>query len=299
MRDSAHIQEEDARFKQKRHRREGREGKGPKTPLYVGEDAELACTRLLPCPFDEPMPIDDGITATFFSAGHILGAASVSLRIDDGTESRTIVFSATWAPGTCPSLEDPIAPVKADYVVVESTYGDRDHPDHEPVEESLARVVNETVKAGGKLIIPSFSVERAQDLLYYLSDLHHHHRIPRLKVFLDSPMAIRVTEVFKRNRNLFDEEALAMIMRGDHPCDFPGLVLTRTRQESKAINQEKGPAIIIAGSGMCTAGRVKHHLAQHIGRPEATVLFVGYQPRARWGGTSATATRSCASSASA
>ncbi len=277
MSDSGRIQEEDARYKAKRHRREGRQGAGPKDPLYTADDAEVARTRFAPCAFDTPVRVTDGMSATFFSAGHILGAASVALKIQDGQEERTIVFSGDVGPWDMPILEDPIAPVAADYVVVESTYGDKDHPQEEPVADQLARVVNETYAAGGNLVIPSFSVERAQDLLYHLSNLLHARRIPKLKVFLDSPMAIRVTEVFKRNPDLFDDEAMAMIMRGDHPCDFPGLKFCRSTQESKDIAKEKGPVVIIAGSGMCTAGRIKHHLAHNIGRAENTVLFVGYQ----------------------
>jgi metallo-beta-lactamase family protein len=277
MQDAGRIQEEDARYKSKRHRKEGRVGKGPKEPLYTSEDAEAACERLQARPYDTAVPVADGITATFFSAGHILGAASVSLRIDDGQEQRTIVFSGDVGPWDMPILEDPVPPVHADYVLVESTYGDKDHPHNEPVEDQLERVVNETFAAGGNLVIPSFAVERAQDLLYHLSGLLHDGRIPRLKVFLDSPMAIRVTDVFKRNSDLFDGEAMALINRGEHPCDFPGLVFCRSRSESKAIADEKDPVIIIAGSGMCTAGRIKHHLAHDIGRPATTVLFVGYQ----------------------
>jgi len=277
MSDAGRIQEEDARFKAKRHRREGREGAGPKEPLFTSDDAEQARSFLQPCPFDTEVPVTEGITATFFSAGHILGAASVALHVDDGVESRIIVFSGDLGPWDMPILEDPVPPVKADYVLVESTYGDKDHPTLEPVEDQLARVVNETYTAGGNLVIPSFAVERAQDILYHLGGLLHAGRIPKLKVFLDSPMAISVTDVFMRNRDLFDEETMEMVLRGEHPCDFPGLAFSRTRDESKAIADEKKPVIIIAGSGMCTAGRVKHHLVHNIGRPEATVLFVGYQ----------------------
>jgi metallo-beta-lactamase family protein len=277
MADAGRIQEEDARFKAKRHRREGRQGKGPTEPLYTGEDAQAAGAHLQPCPFDTPVPVTDGITATFFSAGHILGAASVALHVVSGGEERTIVFSGDIGPWDMPILEDPQPPVQADYVVVESTYGDEDHPHQESVRTQLARIVNETHAAGGNLLIPSFAVERAQDLLYHLSGLTSEGLVPPLKVFLDSPMAIRVTDVFRRNADLFDAEVLAMIDRGDHPYDFPGLVLCRSRDESKAIAREKGPVVIIAGSGMCTAGRIKHHLAHNLGRSATTVLFVGYQ----------------------
>jgi metallo-beta-lactamase family protein len=275
--DSAHIQEEDVRFKAKRHRREGRQGRGPTEPLYTTADAEQAKRQFQPCAFDRAVEIADGISATFFSAGHILGAASIALRIEQQGEVRTLVFSGDLGAWDMPILEDPLAPRAADYLLVESTYGDRNHPPGEPVETQLAKTVNKTVAAGGKLLIPSFAVERTQDLLYHLSELLHAGRIPKLRVFLDSPMAIRVTDVFQRHQELFDADTMAMIRRGDHPCNFPGLTLCRSRQESKAINRERGPAIIIAGSGMCTAGRIKHHLSQHIEKPETTLLFVGYQ----------------------
>ncbi len=287
MADAAHIQEEDARFKAKRHRREGRRGRGPVEPLYTTADAEQARRLLRPCGFDEQVAVGPGISARFVSAGHILGAASIELRIRQGEEERLLLFSGDVGSWDMPILEDPVAPRAADYLWVESTYGDRDHDQEEPVAEQLARIINDTCDAGGNLLIPSFAVERAQDLLYHLSGLLHAGRIPPVKVYLDSPMAIRVTDVFRRNEKLFDADAREMLRRGDHPCDFPGLTLCRTRRESKAINEEdagerrggggQATKVIIAGSGMCTAGRIKHHLAHYIDRPETTLLFVGYQ----------------------
>ena len=277
MADSGRIQEEDASYKRKRHRKEKRRDVRSAEPLYTEKDAEKAIERLRPCDFDAPVRVADGIEATFVSAGHILGAGSVHLTVGEGRDRRTLVFSGDLGPWDMPILRDPIAPRHADYVVMESTYGDRNHGDRGDIPQRLAEVVNETVRAGGNLVIPSFAVERTQDLLYHLSGLLYDHEIPRVPVFLDSPMAIRVTEVFKRNSALFDEETLAIIMSGEHPCDFPGLTLCRSRQESKAINDIKEPKIVIAGSGMCTAGRIKHHLVQNIGREESTILFIGYQ----------------------
>jgi metallo-beta-lactamase family protein len=181
--------------------------------------------------------------------------------------------------GRCglPILEDPTFFDHADYVLVESTYGDRLHKPSASIPGSLAKIVNRTHKLGGNIVIPSFAVERTQELLYHLGGLLAEKRIPHLPVFVDSPMAIRVTEVFKRHPELFDDETLALLKEGRHPCDFPGLTLTRTADESKAINGHDGTSIIIAGSGMCTGGRIKHHLKHNIVRPESTLLFVGYQ----------------------
>ena len=143
--------------------------------------------------------------------------------------------------------------------------------------DKLAGIVNRTREAGGNLVVPSFAVERTQELLYHLNELLHADRVPHLRVFVDSPMAVRVTEVFRRHRELFDEQAMRLLSEGRHPCDFPGLTMCRSVRESKSINHIKGTAIVIAGSGMCTGGRIKHHLSHNIGRPESTVLFVGYQ----------------------
>ncbi|MBU0742428.1 MBL fold metallo-hydrolase [bacterium] len=277
MADSGRIQEEDASYKRKRHAREKRLDVRPARPLYTEADAERAIERLRPTGFDVPVRIAEGIDATFVPAGHILGAGSVHLTVGAGGERRTLVFSGDLGPWGMPILRDPVEPRQADYVVVESTYGDRDHEDAGDIPQRLARVVKETHRAGGNLIIPSFAVGRTQDLLYHLSGLLYAHEIPRIPVFVDSPMAITVTEVFRRNRELFDEKTVAVILSGEHPCDFPGLTLCRTRQESMAINDIEEPVIVIAGSGMCTAGRIKHHLVQNIGRPESTILFIGYQ----------------------
>ena len=165
----------------------------------------------------------------------------------------------------------------ADYVVMESTYGDRVHEATEDIPDALARIVNDTRQAGGKVVIPAFAIERTQELIYYLSALLRAKKIPRLPVFLDSPMAIRVTEVFNRHKELFDEEAKALMGQGNQPYEFPGMTLTSKVEESKAINKVRGPAVIIAGSGMCSGGRIKYHLVNTISRPENTILFVGYQ----------------------
>ena len=181
--------------------------------------------------------------------------------------------------GRCnvPILRNPTQFEETDYLVIESTYGDRVHKDVEHIPDRLEKVINETCKAGGNIVIPSFAVERTQELLYHLSGLLREKRIPHLKAFVDSPMATRVTEVFRKHPDLFDEDSMEMIRHGKHPCDFPGLALCRGVDESKAIKEMAGTSIIIAGSGMCTGGRIKHHLKSNISRSESTLLFVGYQ----------------------
>jgi metallo-beta-lactamase family protein len=277
MQDSGHIQEEDAKYKRKRHEREGREGPHPVEPLYTKDEAAETVSQLEAVRFGTPVQVTDDIEATFLCVGHILGASSVRLKIKDDSKERTVLFSGDVGRWDMPILKDPVPTGRADYVVMESTYGDRLHEKTDDIPERLATIVNETCEAGGNILIPSFSVERTQDLLYHLGKLLADDRIPHLMVFVDSPMAIRVTEVFRNHPELFDADTAELLRKGQHPCDFPGLKLCRTVEESKAINHIRGSSIIIAGSGMCTGGRIKHHLVNNISRTETTLLFVGYQ----------------------
>jgi len=281
--DSAKIQEEDAYNKAKRHAREGRQGPYPDLPLYTIRDVEAVLPFLTPVAYDMAVPVASGIKATFFEAGHILGAAMVKLDLSAGPaelsapEARTILFTGDLGRRNLPILRDPSLCRSADYVVMESTYGDRIHEATEDIPDALARILNATRQAGGKIVIPAFAVERTQELIYYLSALLRAGKIPQLPVFIDSPMAIRVTEVFNRHKELFDEETRALMGQGNEPYEFPGMTLTSDVKESKAINKVKGSAVIIAGSGMCNGGRIKHHLVNTISRKENTILFVGYQ----------------------
>ena len=277
MLDSAHIQEEDIKHKLKRHEREGRTSPFPYEPLYTTEDAEEAVKHLENAPYEKEVQIADGITASFFEAGHIFGSTSIKLKITQGNESRTILFSGDIGRWDVPIIRDPAVIGDADYVLVESTYGNRDHKPVASIPEALAKIVNQTVERGGNIVIPSFAVERTQELLFHLSNLLNEKRIPHLPAYVDSPMAVRVTEVFKRHPELFDDDANAMLNSGQHPCDFPGLEMSRSVDQSKAIKDVKTSAIIIAGSGMCTGGRIKHHLKSNITNPKNTILFVGYQ----------------------
>jgi metallo-beta-lactamase family protein len=275
--DSAKIQEEDAAYKKKRHTREGRKGPYPEIPLYTIEDAEMTLPLFSTVKYTEPVTLGEGIEATFHDAGHVLGSSMIKMTIKQGEEKRSIVFSGDLGRWDRPMLEDPNVFRKTDYVVVESTYGDRDHAEVKEIDNDLERIINAACRAGGKIIVPSFALQRAQEILYYLNILLMEDRIPDIKVYLDSPMAIRVTEVFKRYSDLFDIEMQALLRQHKSPFDFPGLTMVQTAEESKALNTEKGTSMIIAGSGMCTGGRIKHHLANHISKPENTILFVGYQ----------------------
>ena len=275
--DSANIQQEDAEFKRKRHQREGRRGPYPEVPLYTIDDAK-DCFRLLsPICYGEPVQIGDGVAATFHDAGHVLGSSMIKVTVSQDGEKRTLLFSGDVGRWNKPILRDPTLFDQADYVLVESTYGDRLHESQETISDELARVISSTVEAAGNILIPSFALERSQEVLYYLNELLIKDRIPHLVVFVDSPMALSVTEVFQHHTELFDKEMMALIQQGKSPFDFPGLTMVRTVDQSKAINYIAGSAMIIAGSGMCTGGRIKYHLVRNISRPESTILFVGYQ----------------------
>ena len=275
--DSAKLQEEDAEFKRRRHEREGRRGHYPEVPLYTTDDAKASLPLFSSVRYEQPVELGDGISATFYDAGHVLGASMIKVSINQSGKERTILFSGDVGRWDRPILRDPTLFDEADYVVVESTYGDRLHEPTQDIGNHLAEVVNETLKTGGNIVIPSFTLERAQEILYHLNLLVNERRIPRTMVFLDSPMAVNITDIFERHPDLYDEEMTKLVNLNKSPFDLPGLKMVRTVDESKAINYIRGSAIIIAGSGMCTGGRIKHHLVTNISRPESTILFVGYQ----------------------
>lgn len=275
--DSAKLQVEDAEFKKRRHKKEGRKGKFPAVPLYEPVDVEACQALFSPVKYKENREIFPGVEAVFQDAGHILGASMIRLKIDRDGQSRVILFSGDIGRWDKPILKDPTLIEEADYVLVESTYGDRLHQDNGEVKDELEEIINSTWKAGGNIVIPSFAVERAQEVLYHLNELLIEDKIPHLMAFLDSPMAVKVTKVFEKHPDLYDQEMLELIRQQESPFDISGLAMIRTADQSKAINHIKGTSIIIAGSGMCTGGRIKHHLVNNISRPESTILFVGYQ----------------------
>jgi metallo-beta-lactamase family protein len=277
LRDAADIQAEDVAYKQKRHRAEGRAGRYDPQPLFDERDVNATLKLLRTVRYDQTIAVTDDISVIFREAGHILGSAMLEVVARDEGESRTVVFSGDIGQWNVPLIRDPTRFAFADYVVMESTYGDRDHERTEDIEVQLERVIKATVAAGGNVVVPTFAVERAQELMYHLSRLVHQNRIPPMPIFLDSPMAIDVTELFRRHRDHFDDETWQHISSGLKPLNFPGLVLSRSTDESKAINRVEEPCLIMSTSGMCTAGRIKHHLRHTLPRENCTVLFVGFQ----------------------
>lgn len=271
--DAAHLQEEDARFANKmkfsKHT--------PALPLFTTEDAERVMPLLRPLEYDKHAQLSDGTEICFREAGHILGSATVEVNARVGGKTLSIVFSGDLGRYDALILRDPAPIRKADYLVLESTYGDRTHPAEEPVAE-LASIINETARRGGMLVIPSFAVGRTQTLLYMLRDLKVRGLIPDLPIFVDSPMAQHVTELFCRHEEIFDEEAKRILKQtGKCPILGPNLQFVRSPQESQKINDMRFPAIIVSASGMVTGGRILHHLKYRLPDARNTILFVGYQ----------------------
>jgi|WetSurMetagenome_2_1015567.scaffolds.fasta_scaffold91248_2 metallo-beta-lactamase family protein len=275
--DSAKIMAEDAAFKKKRHLKENRKARFPEEPLYTTADVEKTFKLFAPVEYREPIQIADGIEATFHDAGHVLGSAMIRLRFKFNGEKRSIVFSGDIGRWNKPILEDPDVFKYTDYVVIESTYGDRQHEGTDEVSEKLAKIVNDAFSLGGNIIVPSFALQRAQEILYYLNILLMNKDIPPLDVYIDSPMAEKVTEVYKHFAELYDVDMKVLMRINRSPFDFPGLKKVETVEQSKDLNGQSGTYMIIAGAGMANGGRVKHHLANNISRPESTVMFVGYQ----------------------
>ncbi len=277
--DSARIQEEDAAYKKKRHEKEGRRGPYPEIPLYTVEDAEKSIPLLQPISYEAYRSLNDKVAVRFHDAGHILGSAMIEIHVYEDSRKFKLVFSGDIGQWNKPLVRDPSIFSRADYVVMESTYGDRNHRDSGDVKKRLAEVINQTYARKGKIVIPTFAIERSQELLFYISQLVREDIIPYMKIFLDSPMAVNATDVFMKYRQYLDKETLAMFREGKPPFDFPGLELVRNRDDSIAINNLDESCIIMAGSGMCTGGRIKHHLVHNISKPESTILFVGYQAK--------------------
>jgi metallo-beta-lactamase family protein len=275
--DSAHLQEEDAEYKRKRHKKEKRKSPRPVEPLYTTADAEACFPQFSSVNYKQPVEIGPGVEATFCDAGHVLGSSIIRIKVSQNGQDRTVIFSGDIGRPDRPIVQDPSIVEQADYVLVESTYGDRVHQGPEDTKKLIAEVINSTIQAGGNIVVPSFALERSQELLYFINELLLQNAIPRLQVFLDSPMASRITKVFKKHSELYDEEMTEFVRRNRSPFEFAGLKMAGTSEESKAINHLRKSVMIIAGSGMCTGGRIKHHLVNNITRPENTIMFVGYQ----------------------
>ncbi|SLN30579.1 Ribonuclease [Roseovarius litorisediminis] len=275
MMDSAHIQEEDASRASRHRRRQGRAGI---EPLYDVSDALRALdyfTRNIR--YEDPLALNDQVSVRFIDAGHILGSASIVIEASEKGQTRRIVFSGDLGNRGHEVLADPSPPPEADFVVVETTYGDRQHKSLEASVAELLDAIRQTLARGGNVVIPTFALERAQEILFHLKIATERGELPRsLPVFLDSPMAVSATKIFQRQAEGFRPELRDAMRAGKHPFTLPGLRYTRQVAESRAINNVKSGAVIMAGSGMCTGGRVKHHLKHNIWRPESSVIFVGF-----------------------
>ncbi len=273
MIDAANIQEEEARKQIHGHRRRHTD-----TPLYSLLDAFNALDLFgRTVRYNQPIGIAEGIRATFMDAGHILGSATILLELEEDGRKRSVLFSGDLGNSGRPLLRDPETPLNADVVVMETTYGDRLHRPFRPSVEEFYEAVTDTFKRGGNVVIPTFALERAQEILYFLKVGMDEGKLSRsIQVFLDSPMAISATEIFERHPECYDEKTAMLFSEGRDPFHLPGLHFTRESTESIAINQIGGGAIIMAGSGMCTGGRIKHHLKHNLGRKDSSVIFVGY-----------------------
>lgn len=272
--DSGHIQEMEV---ERLNRKAMRAGKKLIEPIYTAEDAFACVKKIERVKYNQVISLDENITVRFADAGHILGSSILELWVREGPKQTKLVFSGDLGSTGKPFVKDPSIIDEADYLVMECTYGDRLHRDKGDRVEKLRAVIQETYEKGGNLVIPAFAVERTQDLLYDINKLLLSGQLPPMQVYIDSPMAVAATEVFKRNYEHFDEETSRLISAGESPLTMSILHLSRTVEESRAINEIKGGAIILSASGMCDAGRIKHHLKHNLWRPECTVLFVGYQ----------------------
>lgn len=280
LRDCAHIQMQEAEWKNRKAKRNS--GLSAVEPAYTMEDADGVIRRIVPCEYDKNVEISDGITIRFTDVGHLLGSASIEVWLTEDGVSKKIVFSGDIGNKNQPLIKDPAYTKEADYVVMESTYGDRYHTKERPEYVSdLAEVINKTFAKGGNVVIPSFAVGRTQEILYFLRKIKEDNMIPdypKFEVYVDSPLAVEATGVFQKNINTcFDDDAMALVRKGINPLNFPGLKLAITSDESKQINFDEKPKVIISASGMCEAGRIRHHLKHNLWRPECTILFVGYQ----------------------
>lgn len=279
LRDSAHIQEFEAEW---RNRKAKRSGGALYEPLYTMQDAIDAVELLTPCDYNQRITLCGGVDVRFNDVGHLLGSASIEVWITEGDISKKIVFSGDVGNKNQPIIKDPAKIKSADYVVIESTYGDRLHGEERPdYIGEFTRILRETFLKGGNVVIPSFAVGRTQEMLYFIREIKEKNLLsefPDFEVYVDSPLAIEATNIFTRNiKGCFDKEAMALVKKGINPLNFPGLKTTVTSDESKQINFDGRPKVIISASGMCEAGRIRHHLKHNLWRKECTVLFVGYQ----------------------
>jgi len=273
--DSGHIQEADAQFVNKK--RAGR-GEPPIEPLYTKEDAEAVAAMFAGRHYEETFEPFPGVIARFHEAGHILGSASVSLEIEEKGKKIRFWFSGDIGRYKLPLLRDPVLPTEVDYMIMESTYGDKSHHDPELAYKEFRTVVKRTLERGGKVIVPAFAVGRTQELVYDLNQMMYNGDVPRVPVYVDSPLAVNATDVFKRHLECFDDETAKFVAEARHPAlDFKMLNYVRSVEESKALNERTDPIIIISASGMAEAGRILHHIKNNIEDPKNTICIVSWQ----------------------
>lgn len=282
--DSGHIQEMESQWKNKKRMRKGEE---PLPPIYTAEEAARSLEIFEPVQYDEIIEITPQIQVRFNDAGHMLGSSMIEVWVEEDGKRTKAVFTGDIGNNDIPLLSSPTMIEDTDYLVMESTYGSRLHVKNEQKAQLFLDIVSETLDNGGTVVIPSFAVGRTQEILYEINHLRDdmkdeefrrkYNTLMKAPVYVDSPLAISATEVFKENMDLFDEDTQEEIMRGDNPLEFSGLQFTRTAEESKALNEDTKPSIIISASGMCEVGRIKHHLKHNLWNPKSTILFVGYQ----------------------
>ena len=282
--DSGHIQEMEVEWK---NRKRIREGKMELNPLYTAEDALKSLEIFKPVKYNEIVDVDENITVRFNDAGHMLGSAIIEIWVTEDGKTEKAVFTGDIGNNDLPLLASPTMIETADYLVMESTYGNRVHMKNDKKAELFLNIVSSTIIQGGNVVIPSFAVGRTQEIIYELNKIkdgtddpefiNKYNVLMNTPVFVDSPLAISATEIFRQNNELFDDDVKEAMERGDNPLEFEGLQFTRTADESKALNQSADPCIIISASGMCDVGRIKHHLKHNLWNPKSTILFVGYQ----------------------
>ena len=278
LRDSAHIQESDAQWQNQKGKRAGLE---EVEPLYTLTDAEEALQLLNTQEYGQIFELCEGVEVRFCDAGHLLGSSCVEIWATENGVTKKLVFSGDLGNVDQPVIRDPSFVTEADYVIMESTYGDRNHQPPESYTEALAALIDDVFSKGGNIVIPSFAVGRTQELLYFLREIKNEgmvKSVPNFTVCVDSPLAAEATKIYAGDlHGYLDEEAIAVLQGGDNLFTFPGLTLTQSTEESKALNMDKSSKIIISASGMCDAGRIRHHLKHNLWRPECAVVFVGYQ----------------------
>ncbi len=273
--DSGYIQENEVEMK---NRKLSRAGKKLLEPIYTAEDAQQCLGQFHVLNENEAIDLVKGVQVRLRDAGHILGSNIVEIWLQEDNETKKLVFSGDLGQGNQPIIKDPSIIENADYLVMESTYGNRLHQGVGNRAERLLQIIEDTMRRGGNLIIPSFAVERTQDLLYDLSSLQANDLLdPNIDIYIDSPLAIAATEIFQRSLEYYDQESMKLVKSGRHPLKMPNLKFSRTREDSMQLNSIMSNAIIISASGMCDAGRIKYHLKYNLWRPESTILFVGYQ----------------------